>query len=153
MATREARLSSAFTKIVTKLNTLKSLIDGLSGGSGGSIFPIWAEENSSLGNNTYEWAFGNGANTPAGGGIIIPMSCELIAMTCKCNNTTGTQEIQMVIDGTPNSTYSVTAVSGAGNVTFVTPLSLSAGTRVNFRTVSSGGTTSPNTVCAWFRTT
>ena len=29
------------------------------------MVPIWAEENGGLGNNTYEWAFGNGANTPS----------------------------------------------------------------------------------------
>ncbi|MEO0331814.1 MAG: hypothetical protein AAF223_09030, partial [Bacteroidota bacterium] len=33
---------------------------------------IWAEENSTLGNNTYEWAFGNGANSPANAGFVMP---------------------------------------------------------------------------------
>jgi hypothetical protein len=45
------------------------------GGGGGIseyMYCVWAEENAALGaSNTYEWAFGNGANTPADGGMNI----------------------------------------------------------------------------------
>lgn len=116
-----------------------------------NVFAIWAEENGGLGNNTFEWAFGNGANTPINGGIVIPFTCELIAMTCKANNNTSSQVIQIVVNGSPNTVYSVTALNGVGSNKFSAPLQINSGSRINFRTVLSGGASGPNTVCAWFK--
>lgn len=45
-----------------------------------SYFCIWAEESTDLTSNRTEWAFGNGNDTPAGMGIIMPFNCKLIAL-------------------------------------------------------------------------
>jgi len=126
-----------------------------SGGSSVSWFPIWAEENSTLVATTYEWAYGNGANTPAGAGIVIPFACELHYMTLAINNASAVAEVQLVHNQTPNATYTVacaTASTGTADYT-ATPLSISAGDLVNFRTLSATTTTAPAQVCAWFKVT
>jgi hypothetical protein len=129
-----------------------------SGGGGGGTYlvPIWAEENSALGaTNTYEWAFGNGANTPAGGGLLVYVpsgqTCEVKAMGVKMNNTSGSATVELVLNGTPQGTACQVVATGNGGalVELGTPLSISNGDRVNFRTSSSSGTASPCTAIAW----
>ena len=45
-----------------------------------SYFPIYAEEDGDLGNNRFEWAFGDGNSTPDGMGVVIPFQCYLFAI-------------------------------------------------------------------------
>ena len=111
-----------------------------------SYFPIWAEENSSLGNNAYEWAYGNGANTDVNGGIVIPVNCELFAISWAVKATGG--EISVEINGV-NSGTSDTITATRGYRTF-TPVEINAGDRCNFKTIT-GSSNQPNTVAAWFR--
>lgn len=55
----------------------------------------WAEENGQLNANTYEWAFGNGAENFHNSGIILNKDGKLTDIALKCNvSTTATVEIQ-----------------------------------------------------------
>jgi hypothetical protein len=124
------------------------------------LVPLWAEENSTLGaSNTYEWAFGNGANTPAGGGVLIYVpngqTCAVKAMGVKMNNTSGSATVELVHNGTPQgSSARVVATSNGGALSELsTPLSISNGDMLNFLTSSSSGTSSPCTAVAWLEYT
>ncbi|CAG7581578.1 MAG: triple helix repeat-containing collagen [uncultured marine phage] len=117
---------------------------------GGGYFMIWAEENSTLGNDTYEWAYGNGADTPQNGGIVIGVDCYLYSLGLKCN-TTGTSTVRLEINGV-DSGASVTAVAGKGLNIISPQIAVSAGDWINFKTVLSNITSSPNQVVASFIT-
>lgn len=114
---------------------------------------VWAEENSSLGaSNTYEWAFGNGANTPSDGGltIFIPSGwkCEAVGMSIRIGG--GSATVELVYNGTPQGSDAQVVSSGQGGTNeFTTPLEISDGDYVNFRTSSSSGTSSPCVAGLW----
>ena len=111
-----------------------------------SYISIWAEENSSLNGNSYQWAYGNGANTPQTGGIVIPVDCDLFALSWVVKNIGA--EITCEINGTAvASTEEVSALSGYRSFT---PIEINPGDRVNFQTTE-GSSNGPNTICAWFR--
>lgn len=126
---------------------------GPAGPAAGSVFAIWAEENSGLGNNTTEWAFGNGANTPSNQGVVVPMACELFAGTLCLRQ--GTASVGIYKNGTLEATVeqAVAASPGYVSLTLGTPVAFAPGDCVGFRTVASAGTNGPNTVTAWMRTT
>lgn len=118
-----------------------------------SYFAIWAEENAVLGaSNTYEWAFGNGANCPADCGTAFIFDCECIGMGLTVNGGAAVAEVQIVHNGTPDATRTV-SINGTtkGTNTFSTPLLIAAGDHITFRTLSSNATGSPAIVTAWFR--
>ena len=119
------------------------------------IYPIWAEENAAIAASTYEWAFGNGANTPVGGGIPIYVpsgyTCEVVAMSLMLGG--GTATVELVKNGTPQGSSANVSVSSGTNAvnTLSTPLALSNGDYINFRTQAASGTAGPCTVTAWIR--
>ncbi len=121
--------------------------------NGYTIFNIFAEESASLNaTGETEWAFGNGDNTPTGSGIVIPVDCELFAMSL--NHEGGANTVVRIIQNTNTSlsTYQV-ATSGSENGynTFGTPLAFSAGDIANFITISASSTGTSGRVSAWFR--
>ena len=109
-----------------------------------------------MANNTYEWAYGNGANTGAGGGVAVYVpsgyTCSVVAMSATL--AAGSATIELEINGTltAQTIYVDTAVSRGGAAT-ITAQSISNGDRVNFRTQSQSGTSGPNTVTAWLEFT
>jgi len=120
------------------------------------MVPIWAEENSTLGDNTYEWAFGNGANTPTNAGITIYVpsgwSCDIVAMTATTNNASGSSVIEAEINGSlQGASCNVTLSGRSGTNDSFTPVSISSGDRLNFRTTTGGTSSTPCTVTAWLR--
>jgi len=121
------------------------------------MIPVWAEENAALGNNTYEWAFGNGANTPNGNGmtIYVPSNykCELVAMSLCLRQ--GTATVQAVKNTTELDTSADVSVStGQTNANELsTPIEFTSGDVINFKTTTQSGTGGPNVVTAWFRYT
>lgn len=122
------------------------------------MYPIWAEENSGLGNTTYEWAFGNGANTPSNAGIAIYVpsgwTAEIVAMTATTNNASGTSVIEADINGTlQGANCNVTLAGRSGTNDSFTPVALSNGDRLTFRTTTAGTNTAPSTVTAWIKMT
>ncbi len=129
--------------------------------SGGECyFPVWAEENSTLGaSNTYEWAFGNGANTASNEGIVmfVPSGwvCTCVAMSAQVDGGTPSATIELVLNGTPQGAAANVALAAAnvGVNTLATPLSIVSGDYINFRTTSASGTASSSRVTAWFKLT
>ena len=134
-----------------------------------AVIGVWAEKNGSLGknnnqertekndglgkNNNQEWAFGNGANTPQGQGVVVPFDCELFAGWLCLGQ--GNAVVGIYRNG--KSVFNVTSV-GATSVqqvlnTVPVPIPFSAGDVVGFRTVTASDTSGPNTVGAWFRET
>ncbi len=115
---------------------------------------VWAEENATLANNTYEWAFGNGASTSANNGItaLVPSGYTCIVKGMSLNLNAGSAEVELEINGVSVS-RSISGDAGASNkspaVTFGTALAVNNGDRLNFKTISAAGTSSPNTVCVW----
>lgn len=120
------------------------------------MYPIWAEENAALGNSTYEWAFGNGANTPSDTGIAIYVpsgwTATIVAMSATTNNASGSSVIEADINGTlQGANCNVTLAGRSATNDSFTPVSLSDGDRLTFRTTTAGTNTSPSTVCAWVK--
>lgn len=121
--------------------------------NGYTVFNIFAEESSSLdaGART-EWSFGNGDETPNGHGIVIPVDCELFAMSL--DHEGGVNTIVRIIQNTDASlaTYQISnSGTEQSHVTFGTPLSFTAGDIANFTTISSSSTGTSGRVSAWFR--
>ena len=116
------------------------------------MLPIWAEENGSLANSTYEWAFGNGANTPNDGGIIIYVpsgyTCKVVSMSLTLG--AGSATVELVKNGTLQGSNCNVVSSGTHteNHSF-TALSVSSGDYINFYTNVASGTSGPCVVCAW----
>lgn len=121
--------------------------------NGYTVFNIFAEESSSLNaSGGTEWAFGNGDNTPSGHGIVIPVDCELFAMSLDHEGGVNTTvRIIKNTDATLSTYQVVTSGSENGYNTFGTPLSFSAGDIANFRTISASSTGNSGRVSAWFR--
>ena len=118
------------------------------------MIPIWGEENGGLGNNTYEWAFGNGANTPNNRGIAIYVPsnyiCELVAISGTLN--AGKATISVEINGNNSGSVDIdTTISRSNTNELSTPINVNNADRINFKTISSSGTSAPNTVTAWLR--
>ena len=119
--------------------------------NGYTIFEIFAEESAQLDNNQFEWAFGNGDNTPSGHGIVIPLDCELWAMTL--DHEGGDEStVRIVVNTAEQPGYEV-VISGEENdhSIFPVPLKISAGDVLNFRTISASPIGTSGRVSAWFR--
>lgn len=114
----------------------------------GNLYAIWAEENSTLGGGSTEWAFGNGANTPANQGIVIAFKSWLVASSLNLKQGSATIAIFK------NGVEVAEIVSGgtANKALYDTPISYEAGDVLGFRTKTASSTGSPNTITAWFRT-
>ena len=137
-----------------------SALGGSSSASYSYMVPIWAEENNVLGNNTYEWAYGNGASTPSNAGITIYVpsdySCAIVAMTATTSNDSGTSKIEANVNGTvlgASNSVEVTLSGRSGENNGFAPYAISTGDRLTFRTRTAGTNTGPNTVTAWLKYT
>jgi len=123
------------------------------------MVPIWAEENATLGaSGVYEWAFGNGANTPAASGVPIYVpsgySCRIVAMSLCINAASPTATVEAVINGTPQDAAASVSVLGTSNaVNSGLSATINDGDVLNFRTKSSSSTAGPCVVCAWLKFT
>lgn len=116
-----------------------------------SEFVIWAEENGDLGNGAYEWAFGNGANTSSDSGVTLPFDCELIAASLTLAGA-ATCEVEIRRNTDPAGVSVSTSANRTGYSTFAaSPVSFTAGDRVNFRTITGSTASNGGVVSAWFR--
>jgi len=119
------------------------------------MYPVWAEENSSIAATTYEWAFGNGADTPADGGMTIYVptgwACTVVAMSLRVGG--GTATVELVHNGTPQGSDAQVVLSSGQSATdeLGTPISISNNDYINFRTLAASGTSAPCVVTAWLR--
>lgn len=115
--------------------------------NGFTVFPIWAEENGGLGNNQYEWSWGNGA-TGAGIGIPLGLDCELFAVSFNAENFGTSVSINVQADGTTIQTPVFTTNNSVQNFTAIP---LTQGQRIGFQTNTVNGGMTDARVCAWFR--
>lgn len=127
------------------------------GGGGEYMVAVWAEENATLGINSFEWAFGNGASTPADGGLTVYVpsgyTCQVVALSLRIGS--GTANVCLVYNGTTLGAACNVVVSsgqGATNDSF-TPVDISNNDWIGFRTITSSGTSSPNVITAWLKYT
>lgn len=137
--------------------------DSTGGGGGGNEFwmVIWAEENASLGgSNTFEWAFGNGANIQGaeGLGFFEPSGydCFADAMTIVAGNTSTTATVELYVNNTAlgaSNGAEVVLTSGQKANNDFTDYALATGDNITFRTRSSSGTASANVVALYVRCT
>ena len=113
-------------------------------------FCLFAEEAGALGSNNFEWAFGNGDDSPSGFGITLPFDCQLLAITLDTVNGSGTVEarrnqvstgLQVTSDG--NDRHAVAEASGSIN--------FDAGDVLGFRTVTAMDAGQGGKVAAWFK--
>lgn len=113
---------------------------------------VWAEEGVALSTSTnsgYQFSFGNGATSESG--IVIGYDCEITGMTLSCG-TTQTATVDLYKNGADTGEdISISAATTAAT-TFTTPVTISAGDRITFRT-SSGGSGFPNVIAATIRQT
>jgi hypothetical protein len=127
---------------------------------------IWAEENAALGAGNYEWAFGNGANTPLHYGcpIYVPSgyTAEIVALglIVSSSDQTVNATVQCEVTDSSNTTYNVGSVAvdygGTGINRVVTELStpytVGDAYSVNFKTTSVSGTSNgPNVATAYIK--
>ena len=142
---------------VNKRVKVKNLPTGEGGGESSSEYmvPIWAEENAALGANNYEWAFGNGANSPADGGITIYVpsgwTCEVVAMTLRIGG--GTATVQLVHNGVSKGLGASVVIAAGQSATneLSVPVEIANNDLINFRTLAASGTSSPCVVTAWLK--
>ena len=113
-------------------------------------FAIWAEESADLNNNSFEWAYGNGNNTPAGMGVVIPFACELISfcLTHEANANT-TVELWQNTSGTGQRVSTSNSRKGITNLD--TPHAIAEGDVINFKTITGSSASNGSVVTAWFR--
>jgi len=132
------------------------------------IQTIWAEENAALGSGNYEWAFGNGANTPQMHGVVLYVpsgySAEVVALglvvTSSSNDVVAEVQCELT-DGTGTTraagsvTVDIPTTSSIKNVVELsTPVSFVSGEALNFKTISvTGSSGSPNVVTAYLKYT
>ena len=120
--------------------------------NGYTIFSVWAEENADINNGSTEWAYGNGDNTPNGHGIVIPVDCELWAMSL--DHEGGVNTIVRAIKNSDASMAAyqvVTTGAEQGFNVFAMPLEFQAGDVINFETISRSNGGTSGRVSAWFR--
>jgi len=127
------------------------------GGSSPYMYPVWAEENSTLGATTYEWAYGNGANTPSDGGVTIYVpsgyTCTVVALSLRLGG--GTATVELLHNGTLKGSDANVVLSTGQSATneLSTPLAISNNDYINFRTTAASSTASPCVVTAWLKMT
>lgn len=112
------------------------------------VFPIWAEENAGISNGQREWSFGNGATGDIG--IVVPFDAQIIAVSYNADTAGTNSEVAVVIN---TSTQIATTGPQSGEDGFNllgSPVSISAGDRLGFQTITGGGASDVR-VCAWLR--
>ena len=118
-----------------------------------AVFAVWAEEAARLDrdNNGFEWSFGNGDNTPANQGIVVPFESHLIALGLELGGGGGNARVGLWRSGT-DSGAAVACDSGASaQVTYFLgdgPV-FAAGDVLNFRTLSVSGRVNDGRVVAY----
>lgn len=116
-----------------------------------SYFALWAEEKGDLSSATYEWGFGSGSTMTSSMGATMPFDCALIALNLTTSGAADC-EVALTLDEVESGKV-VTTVSAknALNLFEDDPLVVTAGQRVNFRTLIGSGDSNGGTIIAWFR--
>lgn len=138
--------------------------DPSGGGGGGIIIPLFAEEGGNLSASTsggFQFSFGNG-DVADGFGAIVGWSAEIIGVGISArSNSSGTGTIEVYKGGNGDSTSSATgatvSLTSGQRHAFVdyssSPIALSAGDWVTFKTTANTGTINGIRVIAYVRIT
>ncbi len=120
------------------------------------VMPVVAEENGPLAAASFEWGFGDGANTPSGQGVplFVPagLSAEVVALGLSFPS--GTATVELEINGVLQGAAADVTHTGAGGTTntLATPVAVANGDILNFRTTSVPvATTGPAQVVVYVR--
>ena len=139
-----------------KISTELASVGGGGGGSTEYMMAIWAEESAALTANAFEWAFGNGGNTPNNQGIYIYVpsgwKCEIVALSSTSTSTT-VADVSLVKTNTITGMPSVSISGGTGFNDSFTPVEFINGDILNFRTLSVANGGALTTVTAWLKYT
>lgn len=133
---------------VTAQDIVTLVLANLGGGSGGALFPIWAEENGGIASGQYEWSWGNGA-TGENIGLVVPVACDLSYVTLNAESAGTSVVMETKRNGT--TVANTTHLGANSSAPVVTPVRFNAGDRVSFRTGAVVGSYTDVRVCAWFR--
>ena len=121
------------------------------------MIPIRAEENGWLTTGSYEWAFGNGANTPNDGWVTVYVptgyTAKIVAMSLRIWGWTAT--VEAVLNWTLQWALCNVAVStGQWNTNdSFTAVDIDDGDYINFRTTTASGTSWPCVATMWIEYT
>lgn len=130
---------------VDNTDPLNPIVDLASNGF--TIFSIWAEENGALSNNNRQWSFGNGSTGAVN--LTIPIDCEIFAMSLEAEVGGTNVSIELMQGNTPVTSQ---LFNGASDFVILnTPISVSSGDRIGFRTDVETGSYVDVRVSAWFR--
>jgi len=103
------------------------------------LITIWAEEKGTLESNKYQWSFGSGVSEKPNGGYPMMIPGRIIRMGLSADSDTpDIATVNVVVNGIENTLYSITIPPNrySSTITFVTPLELHRGDRINFKTAS-----------------
>ena len=107
------------------------------------LITVWAEENGSIVNGNYEWSFGNGRDGESHRQIGYTMlaSGRVLRMGLSATTSSGPSNesrIVIAVNGVVYANYTVIKPTNqySGTTTFQTPLEVSEGDRINFRSAS-----------------
>lgn len=116
----------------------KFYVDSLVGGGTSNaytVWQIWAEESGALANGANEWSYGNG-NTGLAIGIPVLIDCELFASSFNTSSFGTSVSIDILINQVVAQTVTFSANNTVENFT---PIALTAGDLLNFRTNTVNG--------------
>ena len=107
------------------------------------LVTVWAEENKATINGAYQWSFGGGASGVSQHGYPMMVAGRILRMGLSAvrenDGTPGGVSVNVVVNGIVNMAYGVTKPGGqyVGTNAFRTPLDISRGDTINFRSTSS----------------
>ena len=114
-------------------------------------FVIWAEESADLNNNSFEWAYGNGNDTPSGTGIQLPFDCELVALGLSLEGNATCSVEARIGTGSAGKSVGTTNQRNALNNFEDDPVLYTQGSLFNFRTLQGSTASNGGVAAAWFK--
>ena len=99
---------------------------------------IWGEENGPIAANQTEYSYGNGA-TGLNTGIPSPWNCEAVGMVLNAETFGASATVELLVNSSSVS-RNITGTSRDTVTYFGTPLAITQGQRLNFRTTAVSGT-------------
>ena len=115
------------------------------------VFTIWAEESADTNSGAYEWAFGNGNDTPIGMGILLPIPCELFAIGLMTEGVSSNEvEVRKNNLSTGKSVVSSNSKQAMHNFDNDV-IAFNANDVLGFRTITGSIEANGAVVCAWLR--
>ncbi len=124
----------------------------------GAMFVIFAED-AAYGldtaiNGGYQWSFGNGDETPASGGIVVPFDVRLVGIGSNIETPSADSgTIVLLVNNSPVATHVHAASVNDDYTTYLDQsILITAGSRINFKTTDASGSGSCR-ASAFFRTT